>query len=156
MPAGNAGDAVSIELQGEIEPVCRLTGLSTTIDLGNIANSGSRQIPLGVDCNTPFSYTVQSLAGGLKASALGSSAPGFVSLLPYLLQISIPTDAGPVTGQCQSTELTAENPQCTYQGSSTGIAIRQTGTLTLTWATPDELIAGTYSDVLTLTVQPRW
>lgn len=156
MPSANAADAVSIELQGEIEPVCRLTSLSTTIDLGDIGNSGSRQIPLGVDCNTPFSYTVQSFAGGLKASALGSSAPGFISLLPYLVEISVPTDAGLVTGQCQSTALTAENPSCTYQGSSTGIAIRQTGILSLTWATQDELIAGTYSDILTLTVRPRW
>ncbi len=151
-----AGDAVSIELQGEVPTMCRLTSPSAAVDLGVLVNSGSRQIPFDVDCNTPFSYGARSLAGGLRVPDLGAPPPGFASLIPYLLQLSIPTDAGVVTGQCESSELNGDNPACTYESSPTGIAIGQTGTLTLTWATQDELVAGTYTDVLTLTVQPRW
>lgn len=151
-----AGDAVSIELQGEVPAMCRLTSESATVDLGILANSGSRQISVDVDCNTPFSYVVRSLAGGLKVSDSGAPPPGFASLIPYLVQLSIPTDAGVASGECESSELIGDNPACTYVSSPTGIAIAQTGTLTLTWATQNELVAGTYSDVLTLTVQPRW
>ena len=142
--------------KAKCQPYAGLTSPSATIDLGILANSGSRQIPVDVDCNTPFSYVVRSLAGGLKVPDSGAPPPGFASLIPYLVQLSIPTDAGVASGECESSELIGDNPACTYGSSPTGIAIAQTGTLTLTWATPNELVAGTYSDVLTLTIQPRW
>jgi hypothetical protein len=148
----NAGDTVSIELLGEIEAECQLTSINANVDLGQISGSGSQNLVFGIHCNAPFSTSLRSREGGLKHAGGISNAPGFTSLIPYTAQITIPTDAGVIANQCASADLTETLSSCPDLDSGNGIAIEQTGTLMVSWSADDELLAGTYSDVITLNV----
>lgn len=152
----HAADAVSIELQGEIDAGCRLDAVSPNVDLGTIFKIGSRQISFGINCNAPFSYSVSSQSGGLQNIYGTVAQPGFTNLIVYSVEVSIPTDAGIIGGVCASSMLTGSLPTCTYPHSGNGIAIDQLGSLTLSWSSPDDFVAGPYADVLTLHVKPQF
>jgi hypothetical protein len=149
-----AGDSVAIELVGDIEPECRLTALPGGINLGTLAKTGTQLIPFQLNCNAPFDYSVRSREGGLKAGALNVPL-GFAAKIPYALETRIPTNEGIIIDQCGSATLATAAPPCGHGGSGSAIAIEQTGSLMISWAIGDELVAGTYTDVVTLSVSPR-
>lgn len=151
----DAASSVSIELQGEIEPECRLNAASSTIELGSMLKSGSKQISFNISCNAPFSYAVVSESGGLLNADSTTVKAGFTSFVVYSIGVAIQTDGGTLAGTCSSAALTARSPACGYPDSGNKIAIDQAGSLTLSWSSSDELIAGPYSDVLTLSLRPR-
>lgn len=151
-----AEDLVTIEVVGEIDPKCRLSALPTGIELGQISASGTRSIPFQIDCNTPFEFSVRSRDGALKnPGAPENSSIGFSNQIPYMLEVRVPTDEGLILGQCDSASLAVASPSCGHGNSGFATAINQTASLTVTWAVSGELVAGTYSDVLTVTFQPR-
>jgi len=155
MTSLDAASSVSIELQGEIEPECQLNALSSAIDLGSIFKSGSKQISFGINCNAPFSYAVMSQSGGLQNGDRTPVRAGFTSFVVYSVAVAIQTDGGTIAGACSSAALTPQAPTCSYPDSGNKIAIGQVGFLNLSWSSPDELVAGPYVDVLTLSLQPR-
>ena len=150
-----SSDLVSIGLEGEIEAECRVNLLAATANLGEIGASGSKVIPFTLNCNTPFAYQVHSRERGLKHSGLSSQQPWFAGLLPYTLDLRIPTDAGIITERCISGSLGGTPTDCANGASGGGIALNQNGSLTISWSTDSELLAGVYSDVLTFTVRPQ-
>jgi hypothetical protein len=153
--AGTTNDIVSIELRGEIEPECRLDDAGSIIALGQLAPIGSHVVNFGIHCNVPFSYSVRSQQGGLRNSVTAEAAPpGFTNLVQYSLSILIPTDAGPISDFCDSGQLSQDPPACPFATSGQGIAIAETGSLTFSWSTDNVLVAGPYTDVVTLDVQP--
>jgi hypothetical protein len=151
----DAASSVSIELQGEIEPECQLNAGSSTVELGSIVKSGSKQISFGINCNAPFSYAVVSQSGGLQNADSTTVRAGFTSFVVYSVGVAIQTDGGTIAGACPSAALTARSSTCSYPDSGNKIAIHQAGSLTLSWSSTDELVAGPYVDVLTLSLQPR-
>ena len=155
VPQACAEDVVTIEVVGEIQPKCRLSALPADIELGQISTSGSRFIPFQIDCNTPFEFSVRSRDGALKSLGSPENSVGFVSQIPYLLEIRVPTDEGLILDQCDSASLAGASPSCGHGNSGFATAIDQTASLKISWAVGAELIAGTYSDVLTVTFQPR-
>ena len=150
-----ADDTVSIEVSVQIQPACLLNNPTYSADLGQIQTAGSQVIGFGIDCNAPFQYSLQSREGGLRNNQNGATVrPGFISLIPYTLRIAIPTDAGGISDVCDSSQLSGSSPSCPFTNSGNGIAIAQTGSMTFSWSTDKILVAGPYSDVVTLTIQP--
>jgi len=150
-----SSDLVSIGLEGEIEAECQLHLSSATANLGQIGASGSKVIPFTLNCNTPFAYHLHSRERGLKHSGPSAQQSSFADLLSYTLDLRIPTDAGIVTERCISGSLGGTVTDCANGTSGGGIAINENGSLTISWSTESELLAGVYSDVLTFTVRPQ-
>jgi hypothetical protein len=150
-----AEDLVTIEVVGEIDPKCRLNALPVGIELGQISKSGTQLIPFQINCNAPFEYSVRSRDGALKHLDVIEASIGLVAQIPYKLDVRIPTDEGLILDQCDSSNLSGSSPSCGHGNSGSSTAIDQTASLTLSWNVSAELVAGTYSDVLTLTFRPR-
>lgn len=150
--ASFAGDTVSIVLEGEVEPECRLSGLASIVDLGQITKIGSRAVNFGIHCNAPFSFTLQSQEGGLRNTGHTLVRAGFTDRIPYLVRLDIPTDHGAVLNICESTLLTGSG-NCATGVSGSGIAIEQVGTLTFSWSIVQEPVAGIFADVFMFSVQ---
>jgi hypothetical protein len=150
-----ADDFVTIEVVGEIDQKCRLNALPASIELGKISKSGTQFIPFHIDCNTPFEYSVRSRDGAFKNPEVTAASIGFVGQIPYQLDLRIPTDGGLILALCDSVNLSGLSPSCGHGNSGSSIAIGQIASLTLSWAVGAELVAGTYSDVVTLTFRPR-
>jgi hypothetical protein len=132
----------------------RLTALPGSVNLGALTKTGTQFIPFQVNCNAPFNYSVRSREGALKTGAL-NVPPGFVVKIPYSLETRIPTNEGLIIDQCGSATLAMSVPSCGHGGSGSAIAIEQIGSLMISWAISDELVVGTYTDVVTLSVSPR-
>lgn len=154
--SSQSSDLVSIGLEGEIEAQCQVHLTNASTDLGQISVSGSKSIPFILNCNTPFAYNVRSRERGLKHSDQSAHHPSFAGLIPYTLDLRIPTDAAMITEQCVSGSLGGTPADCAHGASGDGIALNQSGSLTVSWYTDSELLAGVYSDVLTLTVRPQF
>ncbi len=148
-----AAGPVSIELQGQIKTECRLTAVAPTVDLVQMTKSGTRTVDFGLYCNAPFRYAVRSREGGLRNSGHTIVRAPFTALIPYVLRVSILTDAGGISDTCGSAQLTGGG-SCAISDSGQGIAIAQTGSLAFSWSVPQELLAGDYADVVTLSLQP--
>lgn len=151
----HAAEDVSIELSGDIEARCRFTSFLSSAELGEVLQTGTQQIPFQIDCNTPFSFEVRSREGALKGQA-AMTAPGFANIIPYTLELKIPTDEGLIASQCASSTLAASTPSCGRGTSGSAIAIEQTGSLTISWSIADVPVAGSYADIVTVTVGPRF
>jgi hypothetical protein len=152
--ATHADDVVTIQLVGEIDPECRLSALPSSIELAQISASGTQSIPFEIDCNTPFEYSVRSREGALK-SGVPAPSIGFVDQILYVLQTRIPTDEFLILNQCDSQSLSGASPSCGHGNSGNATAIHQTASLAISWTVSAEVVAGTYTDVLTLTFGPR-
>ncbi len=152
--AAAAADQVQIALVGEIERTCALSTANAAVDLGDIRTTGRRDLALGVSCNSPFRYTLTSANGGLRhAGGLNRIGP-FAELLPYRVDVTVPTDTGRAVFGCDSTALSgaAANPTgCPPADSGGGIALGGSAALALSWQTPPlPLPAGDFADALTI------
>lgn len=150
----HANDSVTIEVTGEIDPKCRLSNFPAGFELGQISSPGMQTLPFQVDCNTPFEYSVRSHNGALKHFDSLEQNAAFSSTLPYKVEFRLQTDAGLILALCESAILATTAPSCGHGTSNGGIAISQTASMKITWLPDNHLIAGTYSDVITLTIRP--
>ena len=149
-----AADEVKITVEGSIVASCAINGMAASANLGNISQAGSLSVPFTIDCNAPFSYALKSANGGLKHQAVAAAPSGFSVLLPYSVQTVIATNSGAGINQtCTSANVKDGAVTCPFANSGNAVAINQPGSLGLSWsASGQPLVAGSYQDVLTLTV----
>lgn len=152
---GIAGDTVVIELRGRIKPECTVSGTSAAEILGDITTAGIIHIPLHVYCNAPFLYKISSRHGALRHRHAHSSPRDFKILVPYTVQIRLPTDSGDIIDICSSVDL-RRPVQCRFTDSANAISSDRIGVLTVSWTANPHALAGTFSDVLTFTIGPRF
>jgi hypothetical protein len=150
------GQGVTIQLEGEIPASCRLETAGNQINLGELAGSGQTAFAFRVRCNTPFHLSLVSQHGALATNYNGLLRPGFIAVVPYQVAVNIPTSTGSIAGVCSSAALTGAAPSCQLPNSQNGIALTGEASLTLGWQTGGNVpIAGTYTDLLTLSISPR-
>lgn len=160
--AAQGRDRLVVELVGAIDTVCELPEFPESIDLGRLDQRDTHQVDFVVNCNAPFAYQVTSQNGALK-HATHEAPKGFADRLPYALRMYIPTDKGVIDDTCRSPRLREGGRPCRLSNSGDGISINQSARMTFSWdsapATPGgsnrPLIAGEYSDVLTITLMAR-
>lgn len=146
-----AADQVQIALVGEIEKSCAVSSAAATVDLGSVVNSGSRNLSLGITCNTPFQYSLTSANGGLRHAGSVTRVGAFADLLPYRVKVTVPTDAGGAAFSCDSANMTAGASRCGPADSGSGITLGRMASLSLSWQAPQQpLIAGSFEDALTI------
>ena len=151
-----------MQARGKIDGSCSLAAVST-FPTANFAANSNAVATAAVNCNQPFRIRATSANGAIKSAAV--IAPNFTNTLPYTLKADVPIDGGtPVSATCASTSLVAGQASCALSPASSsglssgaGIATNKTATLTLAWTMPTvpmRLIAGSYSDTITLSIAP--
>ena len=151
-PAAHA-DSVSILATGTIPSGCTV-GKTSDFAPANLTASGSVTAGALVDCNMPFLIRSTSANGAIKTA--GAASAGFANSVAYTyaLSVGVQGNGGPATAACTSAQMLANN--CILSsGSKT--ANNKAGTLTVSWtppALPTKLVAGTYSDTITLSIGP--
>jgi hypothetical protein len=125
----------------------------------------SVDFPFTLDCNVPSRVAAVSASGGL--STPGAPPAGYANKTTYDVVLNLVGNDGtaPVSAQCAAATLT-QGSTCSFVGpASTSQGLRLTGPAILQggsfvriigkpYAGSDLLIAGTYSDTLTVTVSP--
>lgn len=152
--AGSArADAVQFVATGTISASCSLTKASDFAS-ANLAANGSVNATATVNCNTGFTVTATSAKGAIKRVPLVAPPANFTNSLPYAFALSVPLDSGgPAAANCASAAMLANS--CSVSSGS-AVATNKTATLTTSWTAPvapaPMLVAGSYSDTITLSI----
>ena len=147
-------DRIDVTLTGKIDARCLLSG-GGGIDLGELRGGESVAATFGLDCNVPFDIDIQSTRGGLAHVTTPQGEGPFSGLLEYDLRLSVPTlrpNPDLIEGRYSSRELLSE------RRLSSGDAIGAGGgTIEFQMKRPsgEGLLAGKYSETLSLTITPR-
>lgn len=115
-------------------------------------------------CTAPWRIAVSSQNGALLNS-VAASTTAFANRAPYDVKLHVVTDTGVAEDQCAAASLTAANAACSFEGAATAInglqlsrSYLQSGSYieasAPAYAGSQVLVAGTYQDVLTITVSP--
>jgi len=115
-------------------------------------------------CTAPWRIAVSSQNGALLNSVAAPTA-AFANRAPYTVKLHVVTDTGATDDQCAVANLTTANTACTFEGtasSANGLQLPrsylQSGSYieasAPAYAGSQVLVAGTYQDVLTITVSP--
>ena len=112
-------------------------------------------MPFKVRCNTPFTFELFSHNSALATTSPGAVSAGFTDRVPYTATVQIPTNVGALVGTCPSSHLREAGASCAFPDSGEGIALSGDASLTISWASCQEPLAGSYSDVLTVVLGAR-
>lgn len=150
--------SLTLDLTGRIATRCGFaTAPAVTANFGDLAATGSLALPFKLDCNTPFEVKVASSNGALARSEPIDAPAPYTAKLDYAIALSVDTDLATVAAQCMAGALTASS--CALGAglsSGDGVGIGTAGSLTLSWTPPVKtLVAGSYRDQITLTVEVR-
>ncbi len=142
-----------------------------TFDAGAIDRMGwSNDFAFTLDCNGPSRIAIASRNFGLKTD-LPQAAPGYASLAPYTVSVSIALTTGTSEASCPAAQLVAptgasSGSGCVLAGTASATegmlipaaASGQPGSFMRVSAPPyagtNILVAGAYADTLTVTVAP--
>jgi hypothetical protein len=151
--SNGAAQGVTIELEGEVPVSCRIEAGSAEIHLGALERTGETSFPFRLRCNTPFIVRLGSRNGAFAVQDSAVPPAGFTTRIAYHATVNITTSSGPVVGNCTSASLGESS--CAIS-SRDGIALIGESALILRWdAAGREPVAGVYTDVLTMTINPR-
>lgn len=162
--AVTAANTVSVKLDGEIGRECSIRSggatkgipaLDAHFDVGDVTKPGTKDFGFTVDCNTPFEYRLEAQYGALMHKTIQAAPRGFLNAVPYDVTVHIPTDAGTIQDRCSGATIRAGAVTCTFTNSGDGIALGTAGQMTVAWAPAGVLLAGEYSDRITITVTAR-
>ena len=144
--------SVQITASGTIASSCTISKASD-FAAADLSVNGNRTATATVSCNTGFSIAASSANGALKRVPPGAPPANFTNSLAYSFSLSVPLDSGgPALANCTSAALLANSCSLSSGG---GTATARTATLTASWtipALPIRLLAGGYSDTITLTI----
>lgn len=148
------GGRLDLEVTGRITPSCRLAG-GGEMDFGELTGGQEIQADFGLACNVPFDISFQSQSGGLAHASKPRGEGPFAGLLGYTLNVTIPTlspHAATLGGTFASQNLTAKKTLSSGDGIAQG-----GGRIQIRTDRPEGagLLAGEYSEVLSITVAPR-
>jgi hypothetical protein len=157
--AADAQQELTITAGGSVAASCSIQRNATGQPFGgsrDFSNSGSASDQATVNCNKGFQISASSLNGALKHKTVTGAPTGFTALLPYTLDLAVPLDDNSsATTSCASSTLIGQST-CSLS-SNNKTSINKTASLTVTWTTPtspNRLLAGEYSDTITLTITP--
>ena len=145
---------LEVVLNGRIAPVCKLSG-GGDIDFGVLDGNEQADASFGLGCNVPFDLSFQSTRGGLAHATKPRGEGPFAGTLGYTLNVAVPTlSPGPglMSGSFTSQDLMGRKTLSSGEGVAAG-----GGRIQIRTQVPGGagLLAGEYSETLTVTVAPR-
>lgn len=129
-------------------------------------NSWTNDFAMTLECTGPSRLAIVSTNGGLLTSPAPGTT-GYAGLAPYTVDVNVVRTGGTTTGSCPAADLkTGSLAACDMRGTAApavGLAI-PTASFGLSgsyvrvsapaFPGPDILVAGSYTDTLTITVSP--
>lgn len=157
--ASSAATKVAIKLQGDIEPVCAISGnfaSGIAMTLPDITKPGRKLYGFTVNCNAPFAYRLEAQYGALTHEGGGVAPAGLAVAVPYEVGMHIPTDALAIDDRCSGESIRSGQVRCPFSNSGAGIALGSAAQLTLAWKPGNAVpLAGQYSDSIKIIVGAR-
>jgi hypothetical protein len=146
------GKTLNVTVTGRIAPRCEIHG-GGDIDFGELTGGERAVAPLGLDCNVPFDLAVSSARGGLAHATKPQGEGPFSGVLPYDMTLTIPT-LRPTPRTVRRSFSSVERSGSLSSGD--GIAAGG-GMIEFRMRRPmgAGLLAGQYTETLTVTVTPR-
>jgi hypothetical protein len=160
-------DSVQIDLVARIPDRCAIKADgSLDREALNIETAQSQDLSFTLDCNSAFAIGVSARNGAMVRT--GELKTDFAVSKPYTVALQVATNGGELAPPaCSSESLKAGAASlCSFYGAGAGsgllsggdTAIGTPGKLRVSWAGPSggpRLSAGSYQDVLTVTVGSR-
>lgn len=152
---GDIGVQLDVALNGRIVQRCEIQG-GESIDLGELRGGLVAAADFGLDCNVPFDIQVVSTRGGLAHASQPLGEGPFSGTLPYDLNVTVPTLYPGREVIVRASFLSSNMMGRTVLSSGDGIASGR-GSLELRTREPSGagLLAGRYTETLTMTISPR-
>ena len=150
--------SLAIHATGTIPSACSIAVASAFPANLNFATSGNAPATATVNCSQAFKLNAQSSNGGVTTPTV---ATGFSSNLDYALNVDVALDnAADVSASCNASTLQSGMGGCALSPAGAGLssggktATNKTATLTISWTPPasPRLVAGNYSDTITLSI----
>jgi hypothetical protein len=143
---------LEVRVTGRIKASCQLSG-GGELNMGEL-HGGERATALfGLDCNVPFDLALRSQRGGLAHVSQPQGEGPFAGTLPYDVLLTVPTlrpDPVVVQASFKSTQMAGQ--LSSGEGISAGGGKLE---FKMRDAPGSGLLAGQYTETLTLTVTPR-
>ncbi|NJR20261.1 MAG: hypothetical protein HC777_01400 [Hyphomonadaceae bacterium] len=183
-PSAGSAATVQYDVELNVAPRCGWASggqPAARVDLGSLDIAGSKDVPFALDCNTPFVIRVSSLNGGLVNDGTSSIdfPTSFTDLVNYDLRMRLGVrrlngDTDTRTRDCNSAQVwqlvLAAN--CDFGGTAIGEGWSSNNAvanandpglpasrLRLSWSERTRgaptRVAGSYSDVLTVSVEAQ-
>lgn len=144
-----------IAVNGSISESCSMGGIAD-MDFGNLERRGlNRQTRVAFNCNMPFTMTINGERGALTHTAMPSGQGPYSGQLPYALKVEMPL-RHPAT-RMVSRSFTSSQLQAGGVISSNGGIATDGMTIGVELGLPSGeagLLAGDYSETITITVSP--
>lgn len=144
-----------------IGSICSIA-VASGFPTANLAASNSMGATSTLNCNTRFKVNATSANGAIRTAKVAPT--GFTNAIAYSLSLNVPLDqGGSVSATCPAAQLIAGQAGCalspanaTGLSSGAGTSLNKTAALTVAWTLPaSQLIAGNYSDTITISVAPQ-
>lgn len=148
--------SIDVVVQGRIAQRCAIGEVPDT-DFGNLDRPGlGMSARVALDCNIPFDMEIKAANGGLTHRTMPGGQGPYAGTVPYRLGVEIPVrrpQAGMVRQSFSSGQLRGGGTVSSMDGIATdGMIINvQLGSA----AGEAGLLAGQYSEIITVTIQPR-
>ena len=148
----DVGKTLNVTVTGQITARCEIQG-GGDIDFGELTGGEHATALFGLDCNVPFDLGVSSARGGLAHVSKPQGEGPFSGVLPYDVTLTVPTlrpEPRVVRASFSSSDHTG------LLSSGDGIAAGG-GKIEFRTRRPAGagLLAGQYTETLTVTVTPR-
>lgn len=144
-----------IAVSGSISQHCEMGGIAD-MDFGNLERRGlNRQTAVAFNCNMPFTMTINGERGALTHTTMPGGQGPYGGQLPYSLSIEMPV-RHPAT-QVLTQSFTSRQLQAGGVISSNGGIATDGMVLGVELGLPSGeagLLAGEYSEMITITVSP--
>ena len=149
-----AGTVLTVTAKGTIPSSCSIASAGDFTNVSDFTQSGQRTTSATVNCNQGFTITAKSAKGAITTAASLPAGSAYTNTLPYTLKLDVPLDSGSVSiPSCASATMVGAGCSVSSGGTS---AMGKTAALTVSWTSPSmpRLIAGSYSDTITLSIAP--
>ncbi|MDO9366969.1 MAG: hypothetical protein Q7T68_00205 [Sphingopyxis sp.] len=147
--------SLDIAVSGSIRQHCAM-GSIANMDFGNLERRGlGIEVPVAFNCNLPFTMTIEGARGGLTHTTMPNGQGPFGGKLPYQLAIKMPVRYP--AQQTISRSFTSQQLQGGGVISSNGAIATDGMVLAVELGQPTGeagLLAGDYSETITITVSP--
>ncbi|WP_292051156.1 MULTISPECIES: hypothetical protein [unclassified Brevundimonas] len=153
LPAGRDTNELSVQVQGVISPRCAM-GSGRTVNMGDLNRAALARVDLHLTCNLPFTLRMRAANGALKHAVMPGGQGGYSGAVPYGMDVNVPLLEPMLTrmgGVFSGSQLRAGVALDSRQAIAAGGAV-------IKFSTPgsnNDLLAGEYSEVITLTLEPK-
>jgi hypothetical protein len=155
---GNLSPSLTYKVHGEITSNCQLSQLGRDVQIVDLADpatdlarAATTSLPFEIACNTPVRVAMSSRHGGLKFDGAATSDGDFTPLVRYRARLDLPRHSGAL--ECASEAMGGGQASC--RGDIAQPVASGNGAVEVQVAPGTGLLlAGRYSDQVTVTITP--